>query len=403
MDYSRKISERLWNLPDKGELESRREETFIDDIIQKSHIEKELLSHLDGIETVFDGGAGSGRFSILLAKQGCSIVHFDISQPMIDKARELAEREGVLDRITFVKGALEDLKDFDDKSFDMVISFDAHISYTYPHQEQVIGELVRICKKRIVLSVSSRLGSLPYFANPINKRQFLLDARIKDVDLKFVTEPTLFSPNSIDNGTLAMLTEVDFLPGDKVLDLGCGYGVAGILAGKLIGGESVIMCDISEQAVKYAAMNATLNYVPHIDIRFSDGYQNVPEKDFTLILCNPPYHADFSVPKKFIEVGFRKLAMGGKLVMVTKRLDWYKNKLTSVFGGVKVQEIGGYYVFVAEKRSQIIKKKKKPEKRLSKKLQRKQKLNPRSKLRGIHSWLLPSERSKLRGIRPVMD
>ena len=124
MDYSRKISERLWNLSDKGEQESRREETFIDDIIQKSHIEKELLSHLDGIETVFDGGAGSGRFSILLAKQGCSVVHFDISQPMIDKARELAEREGVLDRITFVKGALEDLKDFDDKSFDMVISFE---------------------------------------------------------------------------------------------------------------------------------------------------------------------------------------------------------------------------------------------------------------------------------------
>ena len=45
MDYSRKIAERLWNLPDKGESESRREEIFIDDIIQKSHMEKELLSH----------------------------------------------------------------------------------------------------------------------------------------------------------------------------------------------------------------------------------------------------------------------------------------------------------------------------------------------------------------------
>ena len=62
MDYSRKISERLWNLPEKGELESHREETFIDDIIQKSHIEKILLDNLDGIKTVFDGGAGCGRF-----------------------------------------------------------------------------------------------------------------------------------------------------------------------------------------------------------------------------------------------------------------------------------------------------------------------------------------------------
>lgn len=201
----------------------------------------------------------------------------------------------------------------------------------------------------------------------------MIHAKIKDVDLKFETESTIFSPNSIDNGTLAMLSEIDFLPSDKVLDLGCGYGVVGILAGKLIGEESVIMCDISEQAVKHATINATLNGVPHIDIRLSDGFQNVQENDFTLILCNPPYHADFSVPKKFIEVGFRKLAMGGKLVMVTKRLNWYKNKLVSVFGGVKVQKMEGYYVFVAEKRSQIIKKKKKPAKRLSKKLQRKQK------------------------------
>ena len=65
--------------------------------------------------------------------------------------------------------------------------------------------------------------------------------------------------------------------------------------------------------------------------------------------------------------------MGGKLVMVTKRLDWYKNKLISVFGGVKVQKVEGYYVFIAEKRSQIIKKKEKPAMKLSKKLQRKQK------------------------------
>lgn len=188
MDYSRKISERLWNMPDKGELESRREETFIDDIIQKSHIEKELLSNLDGIKSVFDGGAGCGRFSVLLAKHGCEVTHFDISQPMIDKAKELAEKEKVLDKITFVKGALEDLKAFGDKSFDMVVSFDAPVSYTYPNQEQVIGELVRICRKRIMISVSSRLGYLPYLANPIQKNQFILDENCGDFFVRWCIE-----------------------------------------------------------------------------------------------------------------------------------------------------------------------------------------------------------------------
>ena len=180
MDYSQRISERQWNLPEKGELESRREETYIDDIIQKNHIERKLLEHLDGIETVFDGGAGSGRFSILLAKQGCRVTHFDISQPMIDKARELAEQAGVLDRIRFVKGALEDLSAFGDKSFDLVISFDAPVSYTWPRQEEVIASLVRIARRRIMLSVSSRLGTLPYLANPIQKNQFLLDENADD-------------------------------------------------------------------------------------------------------------------------------------------------------------------------------------------------------------------------------
>ena len=59
-------------------------------------------------------------------------------------------------------------------------SFDAPVSYTYPNQEQVISELVRICSKRIMLSVSSRLGYLPYLENPIQKNQFILNKNCKD-------------------------------------------------------------------------------------------------------------------------------------------------------------------------------------------------------------------------------
>lgn len=66
------------------------------------------------------------------------------------------------------------------------------------------------------------------------------------------------------------------------------------------------------------------------------------------------------------------MALGGKLVMVTKRLDWYKNKLISVFGGVTIHEIDGYFVFVAEKREKVRKTKEKTSNQLSRKLQRKQ-------------------------------
>lgn len=36
--------------------------------------------------------------------------------------------------------------------------------------------------------------------------------------------------------------------------------------------------------------------------------------------------------------------------MVTKRDLWYRKKLTSIFGGVKVCEIDGYYIFLAVKK-----------------------------------------------------
>lgn len=42
-------------------------------------------------------------------------------------------------------------------------------------------------------------------------------------------------------------------------------------------------------------------------------------------------------------------AIGGRMYMVTKRKDWYKNKFISIFGGVKICAIENYYVFMAIK------------------------------------------------------
>lgn len=195
---------------------------------------------------------------------------------------------------------------------------------------------------------------------------------IQDIELQFQTNEEVFSPSSVDTGTKAMLSFVKLKEGDTLLDLGCGYGVVGIWAAKIIGTKNVVMCDISETAVQLSRTNAKLNDVNSIRICVSDGLKEITEDGFTYILSNPPYHADFSVPKGFIEDGFRKLAIGGKLLMVTKRQDWYRNKISSVFGGVTVHEKDGYYVFAAQKRTEKPARKEKVEKpTMSKKLQRK--------------------------------
>lgn len=199
-----------------------------------------------------------------------------------------------------------------------------------------------------------------------------IEEQVQGIFLSLQTNEEIFSPGAVDRGTRAMLSFVEFTREDKVLDLGCGCGVVGICAAKQIGAERVWMCDISENAVEISRQNAKDNGVELVNILQSDGLRGITEKEFTLILSNPPYHTDFSVAKEFIEDGFKKLVIGGRMVMVTKRLDWYRNKLSSVFGGVTVKEQDGYYVFLAEKRAgRKPKKEKKNPQVMSKKLQRK--------------------------------
>lgn len=179
----------------------------------------------------------------------------------------------------------------------------------------------------------------------------MIKTEIKGITLELKTESTLFSPRDVDKGTLAMLSVIDFENDDKVLDLGCGYGVVGILAAKLIGAENVVMVDVDETAVRTATENASCNGVPDIKISVSDALSQVGEAGFTKIISHPPYHVDFAVPKIFIEKGFNRLSIGGKIFLVTKRKSWYKNKLTAIFGGVRVWEIDDYFVFMATKKT----------------------------------------------------
>ena len=58
--------------------------------------------------------------------------------------------------------------------------------------------------------------------------------------------------------------------------------------------------------------------------------------------------------------------------------------MISVFGGVQIYRINGYFVFAAEKRSRVIKKEKKNKMGLSKKLQRKKDLKETAMEIGRH-------------------
>ncbi|HIE99863.1 MAG TPA: methyltransferase domain-containing protein [Fuerstia sp.] len=173
-----------------------------------------------------------------------------------------------------------------------------------------------------------------------------------ETSFTFETQPDLFSPRKVDAGTLAMLKSAQLSPGDKLLDLGCGYGVVGIYAAKILGDSSVSMLDSNPTAIQCAQNNADLNNVPGVSISLSDGFRDFHEIGFTRILCNPPYHTDFAVAKHFILKGFNRLVIGGEFWFVTKRDKWYGNKLRSIFGFVDSRNVDSYFVLRAVKKQQ---------------------------------------------------
>lgn len=174
-------------------------------------------------------------------------------------------------------------------------------------------------------------------------------ADIEGIRLELSSDPSLFSPRAADRGTLAMLSTVRIEPGQKVLDLGCGCGLVGIWAARR--GAEAILTDVDPRAVACAEANARRNGATGCRFQVSDGFRQLDEAGFDWILSNPPYHTDYAVARHFIEKGFNRLKTGGRLVLVVKRPDWYRNKLRSIFGGCRDEAIDGYHVLTAERRS----------------------------------------------------
>jgi 16S rRNA (guanine1207-N2)-methyltransferase len=209
---------------------------------------------------------------------------------------------------------------------------------------------------------------------------------IWDNDILIEADNTLFSPKGIDKGTEVMLKHLEFNSSDKVLDLGCGTGVIGLAISKVIGEDKVTMVDIDSKAISCSINNANLNGLNKIKIMESNGFDNVTEKDFTLILSNPPYHTDFSVAKHFIEEGKKHLCINGKMVIVVKRLEWYQNKMKNVFGDVRIFQDEDYFVLISEKRDHYLKSliNEKPiKKKHMKRVEKSQKKGPGSRIRPL--------------------
>lgn len=79
------------------------------------------------------------------------------------------------------------------------------------------------------------------------------------------------------------------LRGKRVLDMGTGTGILGLVAARQ--GATVLAVDVNPEAVKAATANASLNHMAdHISVQLSNLFDGLGSERFDLIVWNPPFY-----------------------------------------------------------------------------------------------------------------
>ena len=160
------------------------------------------------------------------------------------------------------------------------------------------------------------------------------------------TDAGVFAREAVDRGTELLAESLALRPDAHVLDLGCGYGVLGILAAMLAANGRVVMTDVNERAVDLAARNARTNAVPHAEARLGAFYEPVAGEAFDAIVCNPPIRAGKDVVFRIVDGAPARLRPGGALWLVARTRQGARSiekHMVATFGNCETVARGSGY------------------------------------------------------------
>jgi 16S rRNA (guanine1207-N2)-methyltransferase len=166
--------------------------------------------------------------------------------------------------------------------------------------------------------------------------------------MAFVSRPGTFSYGRFDNGSRAMLEVAEVNAGDHILDLGCGNGAVGCLAGERAGPDGhVTFIDSSLRAMALAELNSRANNITAARFVTATRLQGLGENTFDVILANPPYYAKSEITRLFVEGARDLLKTGGRYYLVTKMPTAVMPLIFDTFGDCSVIENRGYSVVIS--------------------------------------------------------
>ena len=178
------------------------------------------------------------------------------------------------------------------------------------------------------------------------RRPARITVTIRGRPFLFQTDAGVFSREGLDRGTELLLEAIEVGRCESILDLGCGYGVIGIVAAHLSEGGHVILTDVNERAAALARANIAANGIRNAEVRIGDVYAPVDDRLFDHILCNPPIRAGRAIVDRIIGEAPSHLLDGGSLWLVARTrqgADTLRLRMRNAFDGADVVKRGSGY------------------------------------------------------------
>ena len=168
----------------------------------------------------------------------------------------------------------------------------------------------------------------------------------------FNSDNGVFSKNRIDYGSKLLLETYlnEANVKNRVLDVGCGYGLIGIVIG-VITNSYVDMVDVNKRAIHLTNMNIKKYKEFKGKAFISDAYENVNEL-YDVIITNPPIRVGKKKVLEILEGAFDHLNDNGQLYFVIRK-DQGALSIKKILEETKIvntiNKDKGYFVFCAKK------------------------------------------------------